>query len=99
MNKNLPNVYAVPITKKLQNNKETYKSFELEDDMTRSNRVTIDDINKIFNAKTHVYKTRVKLNTTKGVLEEDIVGLTGDSLLTLSGDTIRIDDILSIKKV
>ncbi len=99
MNKNLPNVYAVPITKKLQNNKETYKSFELEDDMTRSNRVTIDDINKIFNAKTHVYKTRVKLNTTKGVLEEDIVGLTGDSLLTLSGDTIRIADILSIKKV
>ena len=99
MNKNLPNVYAVPITKKLQNNKETYKSFELEDDMTRSNRVTIDDINKIFNAKTHVYKTRVKLNTTKGVLEEDIVGLTGDSLLTLKGDTIRIDDILSIKKV
>ena len=84
MNKNLPNVYAVPITKKLQNNKETYKSFELEDDMTRSNRVTIDDI---------------KLNTSKGVLEEDIVGLTGDSLLTLSGDTIRIDDILSIKKV
>ncbi len=97
MNKKLPNVYAVPITKKISNNKETFKSSE--DDSLRSASISSQEINKIFSDKTHVYKTRVKVTTKKGSEEVDIVGLTQNALLTLSGKTIEIDDILDIKKV
>lgn len=97
MNKKLPNVFAVPITKKMNNNKETFKSTEEEG--LRSTPVSIQQINKIFSDKTHVYKTRVKITTKKGSEEVDIVGQTKEALLTLSGKAINISDILDIKKV
>lgn len=96
MNKKLPNVYAVPITKKINNNKETFKSTE---EGLRSAPVGIEEINRIFSDKTHVYKTRVRITTKNKTEEVEIVGQTKDSLLTLSGDTINIHDILDIKKV
>lgn len=96
MNKKLPNVYAVPITKELKNNKEIFKSTESG---LRSTPVTDTEINKIFNDKTHVYKTRVQITTSKGTKEVEVVGETKTSLLTLSGETINKKDILSLKKV
>ncbi len=96
MNKKLPNVYAVPITKELKNNKEIFKSSE---GGMRSTPITDAEINKIFNDKTHVYKTKVQITTSKGVKEVDVVGETKTSLLTLSGETINKQDILNIKKV
>lgn len=97
MNKKLPNVYAVPITKKINNNKETFKSSDGEG--LRKAPITSKEINEIFNSKTHVYKTRVRITTKKEVKEVEIVGQTKNSLLTLSGETININDILDIKKV
>ncbi len=97
MSKNLPNVYAVPITKKMTNNKETYKSFEVDGD--RSSSVSVGEINKIFNDKTHVYKTKVQITTRKGIETVEVVGLVKNALLTLSGESINIEDILDIKKV
>lgn len=96
MNKKLPNVYAVPITKELKNNKEIFKSSESG---MRSTPVTDREINQIFNDKTHVYKTRVQITTNSGIKEVDVVGETKNSLLTLSGETINKKDILDIKKV
>ncbi len=97
MNKKLPNVYAVPITKKIENNKETFRSSkEVE---VRSEKISKNEINKIFNSKEHVYKTRVSIKTNMGVKEVEVVGLTNDSLLTLQGEKINIDDILEIKKM
>ena len=97
MNKKLPNVYAVPITKKINNNKETFKSTDLEE--VRSSSITSKEINEIFNAKDHVYKTKVEITTTKGSKIVEVVGLTNNTLLTLSGETINIHDILDIKKL
>lgn len=97
MNKNLPNVYAVPITKKMNNNKETYKSFEETSD--RTSPISIGEINKIFNDKTHVYKTKVQVTTKKGSEIVEVVGLSKNALLTLNGETINMEDILDIKKV
>lgn len=97
MNKNLPNVYAVPITKQMKNNEEIFKSAEVEG--LRSTPVNSSLINKIFNDKTHVYKTRVQITTASGKKEVDVVGETKTSLLTLTGETINISDILDIKKV
>lgn len=96
MNKKLPEVFAVPITKKITNNKETFKSTE---EGLRKSPVSIQEINRIFNDKTHVYKTRVKITTKNKTEEVDIVGQTKNALLTLSGETINMKDIIDIKKV
>ncbi len=97
MNKKLPNVYAVPITKKLNNNKEMFKSGE--SDGLRKANISSKEINEIFNAKDHVYKTKVIVTTIKETKEVEVVGLTSTALLTLNGETIKISDILDIKKV
>lgn len=97
MSKNLPNVFAVPINKKMTNNKETYKSSEKESLQVKT--ITKEEINKIFNDKTHVYKTRVRVTSLNGTEEVDVVGLTKTNLLTLNGKKIDINDILDIKKV
>lgn len=96
MNKKLPNVYAVPITKKFSNNKESFRSTK-ED--VRGEKISKSEINKIFNSKSHVYKTRVIIKTNNEIKEVDVVGQTNDALLTLDGQTILLDNILEIKKV
>ncbi len=98
MNKNLPNVYAVPIEKKITNNKETYIS-SLKEERTSKNSISKEEIDKIFNAKDHVYKTRTKIKTKNKEIEVEIVGKTSDALLTLHGEKIKVEDIEEIKKV
>ncbi len=97
MNKELPKVYAVPIEKDLQNNKNTFISTEKE--VRSAVGITKTDINKIFNAKSHVYKSRIRLTTKEGQREVEVVGLYNDSLLTLNGEKIPINSILAIEKV
>lgn len=99
MNKNLPNVYAVPISKKIENNKETFQSKEEEQVQTNQESISVADVNKIFSSKNHVYKTRILLITKEGTKEVDAVGLTNNAILTLKGETIPLSDILDIKKV
>ncbi len=97
MNKKLPHVYAVPITKEIKNNEEIFQSAERSS--VRSTPITETEINRIFSDKKHVYKTRVQITTNKGSKEVDVVGLTNTSILTLTGETILISDLLDIKKV
>lgn len=96
MNKELPKVYAVPIDKKLENNKDIFLSREEE---VRGESIDISEINKIFNSKTHVYKTRVKITTRQETKEVDAIGLNGENILTLSGEKIPVSEIIEIKKV
>ena len=96
MNKKLPNVYAVPIDKTLHNNKEIFKSTE---EAVRESKIERSEILDIFNSKTHVYKTRVKIVTRKETKEVDVVGETKNALLTLKGELIPLDEIIDIKKV
>ena len=96
MNKNLPNVYAVPINKKIGNNDNSYRSSEKKINETP---VSLNEIKEIFNAKNHVYKTKALIMTRNGKKTIDIVGIANNAILTLKGETIPINDILSIKKV
>ena len=98
MNKDLPKVFAVPINKSLKNNKDIFISDEEERNEERSG-VDIIDINKIFNSKNHVYKTRVVIKTSKFTKEVDVVGMQNNSLLTLNGEVIPISEIKEIKKM
>ncbi len=98
MEKNLPRVYANPINKHLNNNKDVYYSGKEE---TRSiNNINIaKKINEIFASKSHVYKSRVRIKTINDEFETVIVGKTNDYLLTLSGDKISISSILNIEHI
>ncbi len=98
MEKELPRVYANPIDKPLNNNKDLFysggyqnRSFDKED--------VIRKINEIFASKSHVYKSRVKINTLNDSFDTVIVGKSGNSLLTLDGRKININEIINIDKM
>ena len=98
MKKDLPKVFAVPINKSLNNNEDLFIS-NMENDRHTKEVIDIKDINKIFNDKKHVYKTKVQIVTKTDVKEVEVVGLQNNSLLTLKGESIPIDEIIEIKKV
>ena len=97
--KELPKVYAVPITKKINNNEEMYFSEGNNRSLKEEKGVSITDINKIFNAKDHVYKSKVEITTSRETKVYEIVGMSKNSLLTLEGNLIPISEIKAIKKV
>ncbi len=99
MNKNLPKVFVVPMDKKLNNNKDIFMSKEESFRKEKEETIDINEINKIFNSKNHVYKTRVFIKTQKKQEEVDLIGLKKDNLLTLDGKLIPLTEILEIKKV
>jgi hypothetical protein len=98
MNK-LPKVFVNKIDKKFNNEQIIYK------DDTRDNPklVSIKEINQkiesIFKDKSHIYKSRVKITLKDKELVCDIVGKTGNSILTLDNEIIKITDIIDIEKV
>lgn len=96
MNK-LPNVFASPINKKLNNYQDMYRS----DKKVKSyNPKDINKkINEIFGSLNHVYKSKVRITMTDGVKEEQIVGKTNTNLLTIDNKLIKITDILDIEKI
>lgn len=98
MNKNLPRVFANPINKELKNNKDVFYGD------TKENRTLKDEniprkINEIFASMNHVYKSRVHIITNTDQFDTFIVGKTGNYLLTLSGEKININNIVSIDKM
>ena len=96
MNK-LPNVFASPINKKLNNYQDMYRS----DRKVKSyNPKDINKkINEIFGSLNHVYKSRVRITMSDGIKEEEIVGKTNINLLTIDNKLIKITDILDIEKI
>ena len=95
MNK-LPNVFASPINKKLNNYQDLYRS----DSATKSyNPKDINKkINEIFGSLNHVYKSRVRITLKDKVIDEVIVGKTSIYLLTIDNKKIKITDIIDIEK-
>ena len=96
MNK-LPNVFASPITKKLNNYQDLYRS---DREIKTYNQKDINKkINEIFGSLNHVYKSRVRITMNDGIHEEEIVGKTNINLLTIDNKLIKITDILDIEKI
>ncbi len=96
MSKSLPNVYAVPIEKKLKNNDEIFVSSKKPE---QAESIPVHEIDKIFNSKEHVYKTKVNIKTNQEEKEVYVIGRTKEFLLTLDGEKFLFEDILEIKKV
>ena len=94
--KELPKVFVSPIEKKINNNKDTFYS-PIGD--RKSTKDVLREIDNIFHSKNFVYKSRAKITTKNGILEETVVGKTGTSLLTMEGKAIPIAEITDIEKI
>ncbi len=97
MDRNLPKVYANPINKALNNNKDIFYSSNRETRELRKEDIP-RKINEIFASPSHVYKSKVRITTQNSDFDAVIVGKKGEQLLTLSGENINIGDILNIEK-
>lgn len=95
--KDLPRVYASPITRDLNNNKKVYTTTSEEVRSIKQENIP-KKINEIFASPNHVYKSKVHIKTTNGEIDAEIVGKTNNSLLTLSGERININSIESITR-
>lgn len=98
MEKNLPRVYASPINKNINNNKEYYYQ-ELEERKSPDSVDVLEKINKIFSSVHHVYKSHVKITTKSTTLDTYLVGKKNNSILTLDGNKIDIQEIIDIEKI
>lgn len=99
MKKELPNVFVNPINKNINNVQEVFYSEKKNYDRGVNVDSILVKINKIFASPHHVYKSRVKITTDKGVFEKDIVGKSNGNLLTLNGENIKIIDIKNIERL
>jgi len=93
----LPKVFAKPIEKEIENNRNMFYSKLLEEKKDRKN--ILKEIDKIFKSSDFVYKSKVEITTKDGIIETNLVGKNGGSILTLDGKSIRITDIVDIKKL
>ncbi len=98
MEKNLPNVYASPINKNINNNKEYY--YQAFNERKITSKINIPEkINRIFSSPNHVYKSKVRITTKDNLIDTFIVGKKEQILLTLDGTRININDIIDIAKI
>ncbi|MBQ4583997.1 MAG: hypothetical protein IJA94_03830 [Bacilli bacterium] len=100
MEKKLPKVFANHFNKKLNNTQEIFYG---NVNISQSNRSfslneIIKKINNIFNSSDHIFKSIVLITTKDGEKEEVIIGKTANSILTMTGKTIRLNEIIDIKK-
>ena len=98
MKKELPKVYANPIEKPLNNNKDFFYSGNNQD-RSYDREDVVRKINEIFASKSHVYKSKVKINTLNDSFDTVIVGKSGNSLLTLDGKRVNINEIIMIDRM
>ena len=100
MKRDLPNVYANPLNKKVNNVQEYFYGNEnkVSDRSFNANDI-LKKINKIFNSSHHVYKSKVKIITKNGEFIKEIVGKSNGNILTLDNETIKIIDILDIERI
>lgn len=97
MNK-LPKVYESPINKTFNNTQSIYKS--VINNNTRSIKKDINyEIDRIFRAKDHIAKSRVRVTLPNEELVVDIIGKTGSNILTMDNRLIKITDIIDIEKI
>lgn len=93
----LPNVFANPIRKKIDNVQDLYRSDR--NDRNYNPKDINKKINEIFGSGDHVYKSHVKITLKDGEVFEEIVGKTNINLLTLDGKLVKITDIIDIEKI
>ncbi len=97
MKKDLPNVYPVPVDKKINNDQTVYYSNEERMPKHDDNLSLESKINRIFNSSSYIYKKDVIIKTRNGNFNKTLVGRTEDSLLTMDNEKVKINDIIDIQ--
>lgn len=95
--KDLPRVFANKIDDNI--NKSQNMFYGSTRNIERNDVDIESKINNIFKDKHHVYKSMVKITTKDGIETEEIVGKTNNSLVTLKGKLININNIVDIEKI
>ena len=95
--KDLPRVFANKIDDNI--NKSQNMFYGSTRNIERNDVDIESKINNIFKDKHHVYKSMVKITTKDGIETEEIVGKTSNSLVTLKGKLININNIVDIEKI
>ncbi|MBR4328954.1 MAG: hypothetical protein IKP71_03810 [Candidatus Riflebacteria bacterium] len=94
----LPDVFASPIDKEINNVQKEFQGTLKEQKESRGETL-LNKINKIFADKNFVYKSRVRITTLNESKEYVVVGKTNNSLLSIDGERIKINDILDIERI
>ena len=98
MKKDIPHVYANPLNRKINNQKEIFYSSKEERSERTSPVVRNKNINTIFNSPNYVYKKTVIITTLDGEKESIVIGKTNSYLLTKDNEKIYFTDIIDIKE-
>ncbi len=96
--KDLPKVFEGKISNIKKNTQDIFYGNDRSINSNDSINI-IRKINNIFASSDHVYKSKVKITFKDHTEEKVIVGKTSTSLLTITGEQIRITDILNIEKI
>ena len=99
MDKKLPDIFANPIQKKINNIQETYYDFGDRTERNLNQKTIEQKINKIFSSKNFVYKSKVRIRTEEGEKIFTIVGKNSKYLLTIDNKTIPILQIKDIEAI
>lgn len=92
-----PKVFANIINKSIKNNKESYYYRGVDDYIESDDVRTILD--NIFSSDSFVYKSIVEITLKNGTkVNEEIIAMKDDYIITLSNKKILVDDIINIKK-
>ncbi len=105
MNKKLPNVFANKNASVVNNNLETY--YSSTNNQVNKNNVINDNIKSIIIKKkindlfsgNFIYKVNAIVTTKDGDKEVVLIAKNNDSLLTIKNESIKISDIIDIKKI
>lgn len=97
MGKKLPDIFANPIDKKMDNTQELF--YGTNEERKVDSRSVEQKITSIFASKDFVYKSKVRLTLKNESRIVTLVGMTDKSLLTLDNETILISDIMDIEQI
>lgn len=105
MSKKIPKVFVNKIDKRINNNKEVFYSYidkNQKPDIIKEEKIEkdsiMDKINSLFASLNFVYKLDVVITTKDGILNESIIAMTGNNLLTIEGKKINVEYIIDIKQ-
>ena len=93
--KNLPNVFANQITKRIDNSQE-YTTVGTREEKILTKGEIEKKINNIFKSENYIYTIKVEIVTDKGSFEKTLVGRNKQGLITMDNEIINIDTIKNI---
>ena len=92
------NLFINKYDKEFKNNEFVY--YSKNEPLNREEIVDVrKKINEIFNAKDFVYKADVSIRLKDKIITKSIIARNSSSLITMDNETIKLSDILDIKKV